>query len=316
MSGNTNPTPSQLLAALLDHGVDVQTYKGWDTVGRPWRGPDGSPGLSGVVTHHTATASATGPHGAPSLWWAVNAYDLPCANMLVGRGPGDTYLLSAGSCFHCGDGVTPHWLGSLRGFYGQTRLFGIEIDDPGTSTTSLTAYQIENVGRIHAALSDLCGWPLDPNIGTHKCYTDGCHGWQKTAVPRVDAGGTRGRKNDTIDGAWTEWPADPKPAPYNAPFWRENAKEYLAKRPTWDGTIPTRKAASLAFTTNAKNIAAWRLAARLHDLGYREKPPAPKGEQKYPAEAVKRARKEFGWEPSDGAPTPSLWKRIFGKDKP
>lgn len=60
MTGNTNPTPSQVLAALRDHGVDIKTYKGWDTIGRSWKGPDGSPGLTGAVTHHTATASAAG----------------------------------------------------------------------------------------------------------------------------------------------------------------------------------------------------------------------------------------------------------------
>ncbi len=312
----SNPTPSQILAALRDFGVDVQTYKGWDTIGRPWRGPDGSPGLSGAVVHHTSTASATGKSGAPSLWWAVNAYELPVCNALVGRGPGDTYLLSGGSAYHCGDGVTPSWLGGQRGYYGQTRLWGIEIDDPGVKTDSLTDYQIENVGKMLAALSDLCGWDVDKAIGTHKCYTDGCHGWQSKANPLVREGGTRGRKNDTIDGPWAEWPGSSRPEPYNAPYWRDEASKHLAQPMMWDGTIPTRRSASRAYYEGLPNKAAWRLACRLYDLGFKNTPAAELGKQSYPKAAVKRARESFGWKAGTGVPSVNLWRRLFGADKP
>jgi len=315
MSGNPNPTPSQILAALRDYGVDVQTYKDWDTVGRPWKGPDGSPGLMGSVVHHTSTASATGSKGCPSLYWAVTAYELPVCNLLVGRGPGDTYLLSGGSAYHCGDGVTPHFLGSQRGYYGQTRLWGIEIDDPGTSTSSLTDYQIENVGRTLAALAALAGWDVTEAVGTHKCYTDGCHGWQPKAVPTVAAGGTRGRKNDTIDGAWAEWPASSDVKPYNAPYWREQANRWARRPETWDGTVPSLAAVQKADAEGLANKAAWRVACRLYDLGFRPQP-APAGKQKYPAAAVMRFQAAQGWQNVTGEFGPNTQRRMFGKIKP
>jgi len=312
---NVNPSPSQILAAFLDHGVDIKTYKNWDTIGRAWKGPDGSPGLMGAVVHHTSTASAVGASGCPSLWWAVNAYELPVCNVLVGRGRGDSYFLSGGSAYHCGDGVTPSWLGGQRGYYGHTRLFGFEIDDPGVSASSMTPYQIDNVGKMLAALAELCGWESRA-IGTHKCFTDGCHGWQPKANPTVAQGGTRGRKNDTIDGPWADWPGDSNPQSYNAPFWREQAALWAKQREQWDGTVPTRRSAERAMVEGLRNKAAWRLAARLYDLGYKNTPAAALGQQKYPTAAVRRARESFGWQAGDGAPTAAVWKRVFGKDKP
>jgi len=315
MSANVNPSPSQILAALRDYGVDVQAYSGWDTVGRPWKGPDGSPGLMGAVVHHTSTASATGSSGCPSLWWALNAYELPVCNLLVGRGPGDTYLLSAGSCYHCGDGVTPSWLGSQRGFYGQSRLFGIEIDDPGVRASSFTPYQIENVSRTLAALSDLCGW--EPRaLGTHKCYTDGCHGWQDKANPTVSQGGTRGRKNDTIDGPWSEWPGDSNPEPYNAPWWRQNVEAYAKGKALWDGTVPSQAAVKRADENGLCNKASWRVACRLFDLGYMQRQPKSVGKQGYPAAAVIRFQNAQGWSNAHGNFSPNTQKRMFGKIKP
>jgi hypothetical protein len=314
MSGNVNPTPSQILAALRDHGVDVSAYKNWDTIGRAWKGPDGSPGLMGAVVHHTATASATGSKGAPSLYWAVTAYDRPVCNLLVGRGPGDTYLLSAGSAYHCGDGVTPAFLGSQRGFFGQSRLWGIEIDDPGRGET-ITDYQVQNTARTLAALADLCGWDVDQAVGTHKCYTDGCHGWQPKANPTVAQGGTRGRKNDTIDGAWAEWPGDSQPDLYNAPFWRAETAKYLDRPETWDKTIPSRAAALRGIEQNLNNRAVWRVACRLYDLEFRREAPLPLGEQRWPMVAYKKFQRDQKLEQT-GRPDSQTWVRLFGKDKP
>lgn len=312
---NPNPTPSQILAALREAGVDVQAYRNWDTIGRPWKGPDGSPGMTGAVVHHTATRSATGSKGAPSLYWAVTAYDKPVCNLLIGRGPGDTYLLSAGSAYHCGLGGPIPELGiPSHGFFGQSRLFGIEIDDPGVSTTSLTPYQVEQTAKVLAALSKLTGFDLDKGVITHKCYTDGCHTEAKKPLPSV------GRKNDTLDGAWRQFPGDKDAKPYNAPFWREEAKKYTGQAATWDGTIPTLAAAkkaydSLATETPLNNRAAWRIACRLYDLGIRTKPAKPLGEQGYPRRDVKAYREHIGWTAGDGDPSERLWKRLFGKAK-
>lgn len=309
---SANPTPSQILAAFKGAGVDVKTYKNWDTIGRPWRGPDGSPGLTGAVVHHTATASATGSQGAPSLYWAVTAYDKPVCNLLVGRGPGDTYLLSAGSAYHCGDGGPVPALGvPSRGFLGQTRFFGIEIDDPGKTASTMTPYQIENTGRVLAALATLCGWDVDEAVGTHKCYTDGCHGWN----PKGPSA-TLGRKNDTIDGPWRSYPGNPNPEPYNAPWWREQTKRWMEAPATWDGTVPTLGAVQRSEVEQRPNRASWRLASRLFDLGFKEHRAAAEGSQRYPSGAVVRFRKDRGWKNPTGEYDQRTHRAIFGKDKP
>ena len=303
---NTNPTPSQLLAALIKHGVKVKTYKGWDSVGRPWRGPDGSPGLTGSVVHHTSTASATGSKGTPSLGWAVTAYDLPVCNMLIGRD--EVWLLSAGSAYHCGDGGPVPELGvPSRGFLGQTRFFGIELDDPGVKTDSLTAFQVDQCARTLAALAELAGWDLNKAVGTHKCYTDGCHGWN-----RRGPSATVGRKNDTIDGAWREFPGSDKPKPYNAPFWRAAAKA-AGVTDLWDGTVPARAAVVKSADEGVANKAAWRLACRLHDLGFKDDV-APVGKQQYPTNAVARFREAKGLGRA-GTYSQRTEQALFGKSK-
>ena len=236
--------------------------------------------------------------------------------MLIGRGPGDTYLLSGGSAYHCGDGGPVPALGvPSRGFLGQTRFFGIEIDDPGVSSKSLTPYQIEQTAKTLAALAKLCGWDVGEAIGTHKCYTDGCHGWNpKGPSPTV------GRKNDTLDGPWGSWPGSPDPAPYNAPFWRAETAKYLGAPVTWDGTVPTLAAARNAFAslstdTPVRNKAAWRMACRLYDLGIRPEPARDLHVQGYPRKDVKAFRESIGWLAGDGSPSERLWRRLFGKAK-
>ena len=308
MSTN-KPTPSQMLAAFKDHGVDFKTYKNWDTRGGTWGAYGG--GLDGVVNHHTSTASAKGSSGCPTLYWCAETYDWAISNMVVGRGPGDTYFLSAKPSYHSGDGGPWKSIGiNQAGNTGHLQLFGIEIDDAGVSTSSLTDYQIQNVARINAALWDLCGWPDSSRIVTHGCWTNGCHG--------VNPNGPSpwlGRKNDTLEG-WGAYPGDPNPKHYNAPFWRQEAEKYLIKNETWDGTIPRRSAAQRAFDDRElANQAAWRLACKLYDIGFRDKPSLPNGEQRYPSSAVKDFQKSVGLS-TDAAPTKETWIKLFGKDKP
>jgi hypothetical protein len=307
---NVDPTPSQVLAALRDFGVDINTYRGWDTRGRQWKGPDGSPGLIGAVVHHTATASATGSSGCPTLEWCAAPYgwdDYPACNVVVGRGPGDTYLLSAGSAYHCGDGGPVKPLNIAEGFHGQYRLWGIEIDDAGVRAGTLTDYQIDNTARMLAALADLAGWDVNKAVGTHKCYTDGCHGWN------TQASRTKGRKNDTLDGAWGEWPGSNTPALYNAPFWREKTLNAGSRPDRWDGTVPSRASVQKGDKEKINNTAVWRVACRLFDLGFKDNPVKPKGEQSYPRAAVVRFQESLGWENAHGNFSESTQKKMFGK---
>ena len=303
---SAKPTPSQILAALRDHGVDVRTYRGWDTRGGKWGAYGG--GLDGIVMHNTATASATGSKGAPTLYWCAETYDWAISNMLIGRGPGDTYLLSGNVSYHSGDGGPWPAIGINRAAnVGHHQLFGVEIDDPGRGTT-LTDYQVENAARTAAALWDLCGWPDDKRIVTHQAWTDGSYGVNpKGPSPYL------GRKGDTLHKAWREFPGSTKAENYNPVFWRQQAARYRAKQPTWDGTVPKREAVLKAAETGIANRAAWRLACRLYDLGVGEKP-ARAGQQTYPAKAVAEMQAKWGWKPT-GAYSDKTEKRIWNRAK-
>lgn len=300
------PSNGEILTAIRDHGADVRLAAGWDSHG------DWSKGCRGVINHHTATASASASNPAPSLWWCLNAYDKPVANMLVGKTPGNTWLLSAGPAYHCGNGGPWPDAGIGAGNHPDM-MFGIEIDDPGAfGKYTLTDYQIEQTAKINVALFEVFGWPSLDRIITHGCWTNGCHGVNPRG-PSLYVG----RKNDTHEGAWGQWPGTDEPEPYNAPWWREQAGKILVEKPaTWDGTVPKRSAAKYAMDEGKKNKAAWRLACRLYDLGYRGVPPKPLGDQKYPATAVQRARESWGWNPGRGGPSEKVWNRLFGTDKP
>lgn len=310
---NNNPSPSEVRQALLDHAVDVKFYRGWDTVGRLWKGPDGSPGLMGGVIHHTANPNAAPGNINGVLGWAVTAYELPVCNMLVGKSLGETFLLASGSVYHCGDGGPVPALGiPQRGFLGQTRLFGIEIDDPGVKVGTITDYQIDNTAKTMSALAELAGWDVDKSILTHKCYTDGCHGANPNGPsPCI------GRKNDTLEGAWATWPGDQTPAPYNALWWRDKVKE-LSTVQTWDGTVPSQTAALYSVQNDIRNKAAWRVACRLYDIGMRRHKPAPLGQQEYPILAMKKYQQEIGIreDRADGLPNKTTWIKLFGINKP
>jgi len=294
-----------LLAAFKDHGVDVKTVNGWDNYGW-WNNR-----CRGVLLHHTATASASVTNPAPTLSWCLNAYDKPVANMLVGKTPGHTYLLASGPAYHCGQGGPWDFAGIPAG-NRPDMLFGVEIDDPGAyGKNTLTDYQVANSGKISAALYDFFGWTDERSIGTHKCWTDLCH----TGASKP--GKNLGRKNDTHDGQWREFPGSNIAQPYNAPYWRALADRYRHEDSgTWDGTIPFRSTAKAAQDQGTANKAAWRLACRLYDLGYKNKPAAKNGKQTYPTSSVKAFRVAQGWPAGQGAPSRAAWRRIFGADKP
>lgn len=305
---SVRPTPSQMLAALRDHGVDVKTYNRWDTRGGQWGAYGG--GLDGIVMHHTSTPSATGSSGCPTLSWCATTYDWAISNMVLGRGPGDCYLISANVSYHSGDGGPWPAIGINRAAnVGHHQLFGIEIDDAGRGMT-LTDYQIENAARTAAALWDLCDWPDDKRIVTHQSWTDGSYGVNPNGPsPFI------GRKGDTIHKAWREYPGSDNAECYNPVFWREQAAKYRdsATPSTWDGTVPTQAAIERAIDQDLRNAAVWRLACRLYDLGYGDEP-ASKGQQDYPAQAVAKIQAKWGWK-ANGNYSERTHKRIWGKAK-
>lgn len=304
---NTNPTPKQLVEALRDHGVPVRLADGWDTAGRPWK-TSTSPGLMGCVVHHTATASATGSEGAPSLYWLLNAYDRPAANMLIGRGDRDVWLASAGSCWHCGTGGPWPAVGindtCHEGYTGAARLFGIEIDDAGRRYGTITQSQIANTAKTLAALNDLCGWPKDFSRAiTHQAWTDGSYGVNPKGPSHYI-----GRKGDTLHKAWREWPGSKNAEAYNPVFWRQQAALYQRSVATWDGVVPSRTAIQ-----NGDAQALWRLQCRLFDLGVTQKRPVPVEKSPvYPKGAVKKFQADRGWT-AHGNFSTRTQKALFGK---
>lgn len=223
---NTNPSPAEILAALKDYNVDVKTYSGggrsWDTVGRAWNANGG--GLYGAIVHHTA-ARVTGYSGAPSLVWAQQYPGYPACNLLVGRGKGDTYLLSAGSCYHSGDGGPWPAIGiNSPGNTAHFRAWGIEIEATVAwngipeSVPYITDYQVEQTARTCAALLDLCGWDADGStIVTHADWTD-----SGPYLGHSSYGPYRYRKNDT------------RRSTHSGQFWRKKAIEYSGE----GGTTP------------------------------------------------------------------------------
>lgn len=206
------PTYAQMKQAFIDHGVRFTEMKGCTTAGRPW--DDNNP-LVGHVHHHTATPSATGDTGAPSLEWVMTAFSRPAANCVVGR-DGMIYICSWGSCWHSGLGGPWPSRGLGTGNVGHFRLWGTEIDDPGVGQT-ITAAQIEAVGRMDAALIKLCGWDKYALI-THGDWTD-AGPWLMNPQGQADGGygPYRYRKNDTLRDF------------YSAEFWRKNAEKYVIR---------------------------------------------------------------------------------------
>lgn len=232
-----------LKVALLDHGVPLVLCTGplgaWNVAGADWTA--GHP--TGVVQHNTATPSATGPTGAPSLEWLLSpGYSKPAANLLTARGTARaegvatlggsptaavTYAASLRSALHCGRGGPWDAAGAWADA-GHVTLLGVEHDAQQVRG-GLTDAQIEAGARIGAAVADMNGGDLR-RIITHTCWCDGCHlgpdgGPIDAPLP------TRGRKDDTVGCGWDN--RGKGPDPYNAPWWRDQARQYLT------GTTPT-----------------------------------------------------------------------------
>lgn len=297
LMANNRPTPAQIRQSFIDHGVDAKYWKDWDTSGKPWGWEGG--GLNAIVMHHTSTASAVEGNGAPSLYWATSAYaPMKVANQLIGKDHGSNWILSGNGTYHSGDGGPWSDVGVGVGNVLHWRAWGIEIDDPGIRNT-LNSYQIEQAARTAAALWDLCEWPDDGSrIITHGDWTD-----SGKYLNESNYGPYRYRKNDTLRDY------------YDQNFWRKEAAKYRIGREMWDGTIPRLRAVQRAEKEDLRNKAAFRVACRLYDLGFRDSRPAELGRQKYPKAAVKKFQESLGWENPHGNFSPNTQKKMFGKIK-
>jgi len=214
MMATKTPTYGQLKQAFINHGVRFKEMNNCSTIGRPW---DSNNPLVGHVHHHTSTPSATGKTGCPTLEWVMTAFSKPAANAIIGR-DGVVYICSWGSCFHSGLGGPWKSRGLGEGNVGHYRLWGTEIDDPGVGKT-ITAAQIESIGRMDSAFMEVCGWDKYALIN-HADWTDaGKWLMNPQGQPDGPAGKYDGRKNDTLRQY------------YSAEFWRTNAAKYGPKPP-------------------------------------------------------------------------------------
>jgi hypothetical protein len=212
MMATKTPTYGQLKQAFIDHGVRFKEMKNCSTIGRPW---DSDNPLVGHVHHHTSTPSATGDTGCPTLEWVMTAFSKPAANAIIGR-DGVVYVCSWGSCFHSGLGGPWKSRGLAEGNTGHYRLWGTEIDDAGTGKT-ITAAQIESIGRMDAAFMNVCGWDKYALVN-HADWTDaGKWLMNPQGQPDGPTGKYDGRKNDTLR------------AYYSADMWRTNAAKYVLR---------------------------------------------------------------------------------------
>ena len=83
--------------------------------------------------------------------------------------------------------------------------------------------------------------------------------------------------------------------------------------PLWDGQLPTMEGCFNAMNHGLANPQAYRIAARLYDLGMYAGKPQPEGVQKYPAKAVANMQASLRMPTNPaGAWSPEVSKAIFG----
>lgn len=282
MSTWAKPTKDSLELALTVHGVRFKVHP------RARHRDMWSSGLRGVVVHHTA--------GTNSVDYLANAWSLPGANCVVNK-DGSVVILAWGSAWHSGEGGP--WDGVAARNSAHLVAWGIEIEDKGTGRT-INEAQIEATGRMLAALVSLGVAPS--RVIRHADWTDGTGGVSDQVLP------TKGRKIDTR-----------KDHGYTTDFWRIQADKYArdvfhAAKPKpgdlWDGRVPELEFVMASQETGKATPAAYRVAARLRDLGHFHGLPV-RGQQTYPKKAV------ANWQKAQGFKATGLWgpraqAKVFG----
>lgn len=123
---------------LRNAGLKVLEVDGWRTRGYDTFNPRGS------VNHHTA-GSASG--NAPSLGICINGragLPGPLCNVFQAR-DNTLYVVAAGKANHAGEG-------GWRGLTGNSSVYGLEVENVGTTAEPWRADQLDVMARCHAAL--------------------------------------------------------------------------------------------------------------------------------------------------------------------
>lgn len=127
-----------IAARLRAFGLKVVEINGWQTRGSSSFSPAGS------VDHHTAGGRSG---NAPSLGICTNGRsDLPgpLCNILIGR-DGTCYVIAAGRANHAGKG-------GWQGLSGNSKMYGVERENVGTSAEPWTTQQTVTAATCHVAL--------------------------------------------------------------------------------------------------------------------------------------------------------------------
>jgi hypothetical protein len=260
----------------------------------PWKGPGGVP--VALVLHHTAGAAtdSTDPKHPGNQRGANNGvvnfvqskYKVPAANFTLDR-DGTVYVHAANPVWHAGEGTfvgkEPWAAFGIPRNDGNRWMLGVEIVSKGRKK-DFTKAQIDSLIALINACRDAGNWS---HTGTK--YLPRHRDW---AGPR---------KVDIVyDNREVQ-------------RWLDGASEKPEPKDLWDGKVPEYDAILTAQNQGVANPAAYRLAARLADLGYFKGTPAPRFEQGYPRRAVRAYQEDKGYKvPIPGYYGPKLHEQLFG----
>lgn len=259
-----------------------------------WKGSGALP--VGMVLHHTAGAAtdSTDPKhrgnqtGANSgvVNFVQNKYQVPASNFTLDR-DGTVYVHSAFPVWHAGVGTfvgRPPWssFGIPRDDANRWML-GVEIISKGRKK-DFTQAQINSLVQLIRACQDAAGWN---HTGTK--YLPRHRDWAPGR--KVDILYTNAEVQRWLLAQPGPAPAPPPPPPVPAPT------PAPAPAKLWDGKVPLLSRVIEAQSKGVANQAAYRVAARLADLGYYQGTPAPRLEQGYPVRAVRAFQKDKGLKP-------------------
>jgi hypothetical protein len=243
-----------------------------------------------LILHHTAGAatSSTNPNHAGNQHGAndgqikyVNrhpSYNMPCSAFTLDR-DGCIYVNAALPCYHAGEGSFRGTEWSSLGVpddSANSYCLGVECVDKGQEKTFTDAMK-ESLRWLAEACAEASGWK-----DTSTLYLPRHKDWAPT------------RKVDI------------KYSNSDVQKWMEAGGMWDGKKPDIEGVFNAQNDSGLA------NPAAYRLACRLHDLGFFSGTPVD-GSQKYPAKAVGNWTAAQGWPVNpEGAYSPAAHDGIFG----
>jgi hypothetical protein len=179
---------------LRARGLTVTEVAGWQTRGSSSFNPKGS------VNHHTV-GSRRG--NAPSLnvcTFGRAGLSGPLCNVLQGR-DNTIYVIAAGRANHAGRG-------GWRGLSGNSSVYGLEVENVGTTAEPWRPDQIATMVKVHAALLDGIGGNA-ANVCQHKEWAPS----RKPDAHSIDGDDFRRMVADELAGrAAPRPPSPPDPA--------------------------------------------------------------------------------------------------------